>query len=183
MMHTLDRNSVSDLDGGSDRSIEVWAYNPTVVDEETTVSWGHRGTMRRDIGFNFGNNNLWGAATHWNDDVSWGASVPSANAWHHLVYTYSNPVVRIYADGALVNSKVLGGALNTFTNEPINLACQIEANGARSKPYGGYLNTVRIHGGVLNISQIQSNYVFGPAPGHYRPAQYAHRARGHAGLQ
>src|SRR5436190_14444776 len=40
----LGPNSVSDIDGGSDRSIEVWAYNPSIVDEETTVSWGHRGT-------------------------------------------------------------------------------------------------------------------------------------------
>src|SRR5262249_28680727 len=141
----LGPNSVPDIDGGSDRSIEVWAYNPTVVDEETTVSWAHRGTTRRDIAFNFGNNTTWGAATHWADDVSWGSSPPSANAWHHLVYTYNNTVVQIYIDGLLVNTRTLGGPLNTFTNEPINLGCQIEANGMRSKPYGGYLNTVRIH--------------------------------------
>ena len=51
----LGPNSVSDTDGGSDRSIEVWAYNPSLVDEETIVSWGHRGTTRRDMAFNFGN--------------------------------------------------------------------------------------------------------------------------------
>src|SRR5690242_16928591 len=34
----LGPNSVADIDGGSDRSIEVWAYNPSIVDEETTVS-------------------------------------------------------------------------------------------------------------------------------------------------
>jgi hypothetical protein len=163
-------NSVPDIDGGGDRSIEVWAYNPSLVDEETMVSWGHRGTTRRDIAFNFGSDATWGAATHWADDVSWGPTIPSANTWHHLVYTYSNSVVRIYADGALANTKTLGGPLNTFTNEPINLGCQVEApglpsGGMRSLPYGGYLNTVRIHGGVLTGSQVQSNYVLGPAPG------------------
>src|SRR6266404_6987741 len=66
----LGPNSVPDIDGGSDRSIEVWAYNPSLVDEETTVSWGHRGTTRRDIAFNFGTDTTWGAATHWADDVS-----------------------------------------------------------------------------------------------------------------
>ena len=170
----LGPNSVSDLDGGSDRSIEVWAYNPSLVDEETMVSWGHRGTTRRDMAFNFGSDATWGAATHWADDVSWGPTVPSANAWHHLVYTYSNTVVRIYVDGALANTKTLGGALNTFTNEPINLGCQIESpglpsGGIRSLPYGGYLNTVRIHGGVLTSSQVQSNYMLGPAPGSTTP--------------
>jgi hypothetical protein len=161
----LGPNSVPDIDGGSDRSIEVWAYNPSIVDEETTVSWGHRGTTRSDMAFNFGSDATWGAATHWADDVSWGPTVPSANAWHHLAYTYSNTVVRIYVDGALANTKTLGGPLTTFTNEPINLGCQIEATGARSLPYGGYLNTVRIHGGVLTSSQVTSNYLFGPAPG------------------
>jgi mono/diheme cytochrome c family protein len=161
----LGPNSVADIDGGSDRSIEVWAYNPSIVDEETTVSWGHRGTTRRDLAFNFGSDATWGAATHWADDVSWGPTVPSASAWHHLAYTYSNSVVRIYLDGALANSKTLAGPLNTFTNEPINLGCQIEATGVRSLPYGGYLNTVRIHGGVLTSGQVQTNYLFGPAPG------------------
>jgi len=32
-----------DLDGASDRSIEVWVFNPAVADEETLVSWAHRG--------------------------------------------------------------------------------------------------------------------------------------------
>jgi mono/diheme cytochrome c family protein len=161
----LGPNSVADIDGAGDRSIEVWAYNPALVQEETTVSWGHRGTQRRDMAFNFGNNATWGAATHWADDVSWGAITPSANAWHHLVYTYSNTVVRVYMDGALANSRTLGGALDTFPGEPINLGCQIEADGRRSLPYGGYLNTVRIHGGVLSSAQIQNNFQLGPAPG------------------
>ncbi len=159
-------NSVADLDGASDRSIEVWAYNPALLQEETTVSWGHRGFADRDLAFNFGNNGTWGAATHWDDDVSWGAAAPSAVAWHHLVYTYSNQVARVYIDGGLANSKNLTGPLNTFAGEPINLACQRDsANGPRSLWYSGYLNTVRIHGGVLTASQILNNYQLGPATG------------------
>jgi len=76
----LGPNSVPDIDGSGDRSIEVWAYNPSLVDEETMVSWGHRGTTRRDMAFNFGSDATWGAATHWADDVSWGPTIPSANA-------------------------------------------------------------------------------------------------------
>src|SRR5262249_20619427 len=129
-------------------TIEVWAYNPSLATEETMVSWGHRGTTRRDIAFNFGSSTQFGAATHWADDVAWGTA-PTANAWHHLVYTYSNSVVSVYVDGALRNSKALGGALDTFPGEAINLGCQREANGTRSLLYSGYLNTVRVHGGVL----------------------------------
>src|SRR2546421_11268076 len=43
----LGPNSVADIDGGGDRSVEVWAYNPSIGDVESTVSWGHRGTTRR----------------------------------------------------------------------------------------------------------------------------------------
>ena len=157
----LGPNSVADLDAGSDRSIEVWAFNPSIVSEETTVSWAHRGTLRRNIAFNFGNNAMFGAATHWADDVSWGSAAPDAGAWQHLVYTYENNEVRVYVNGALRNSKTLGGPLNTFPTEPINLACQREANSNRSLWYGGFLNTVRIHGGALNPAQIEANYYFG----------------------
>jgi carbonic anhydrase/acetyltransferase-like protein (isoleucine patch superfamily) len=156
-------NSVADIDGASDRSIEVWAYNPGFVDEETMVSWGHRGTTRRDMAFNFGQHATWGAVTHWGDDVGWG-TVPTANAWHHLVYTYSGTEARIYVDGVLRNSKTLGGALNTFAGEPINLGCQREtANGTRSLWFSGYLNTVRIHGGVLKADQVAANHLYGPS--------------------
>ncbi len=160
----LGPNSVADIDGASDRSIEVWAYNPSLVDEETTVSWGHRGYDRQNMGFNSGQHESWGAATHWGDDVGWGAAPPSANAWHHLVYTYSSSVARVYIDGVQANSKTLGGALNTFSSEPINLGCQRESkNGARSLFFGGYLNTVRVHGTVLTSEQIENNYLLGPA--------------------
>jgi hypothetical protein len=156
-------NSIADLDGGSDRTIEVWAFNPSLVEEETMVSWGHRWSQRQDCAFNFGNNGTWGAATHWDDDVGWGTP-PSANEWHHLVYTCSNTVVKVYVDGALRNTKTLGGALNTYASEPINIGCQREAaNGTRSLFYSGYINTVRVWGGEMTASQVSANYQFGPS--------------------
>lgn len=157
-------NSVAEIEGGSDRTIEVWAWNPALAAEETTVSWGHRGFVRQNMGFNFGSNTSWGAGTHWGDDMSWGAVPPSAGAWHHLAYTYSANVVRVFIDGTPANSKTLGGPLDTFAGEPINLACQRDtANGTRSLYFSGYLNTVRIHGGVLTDAQIAANASFGPA--------------------
>ncbi|HEX5222422.1 MAG TPA: LamG-like jellyroll fold domain-containing protein [Verrucomicrobiae bacterium] len=160
-------NTPPDLDGADDRTIEVWAYNPALAAEETMVSWGHRGTDGRNVGFNFGNNAVWGALTHYGGayDVGWGTP-PSAGAWHHLVYTYSNQVTRVYIDGVLANSRTHTSPLNTFTDEPINLGCQRNSsNGSRSFFYSGYLNTVRVHGGVLSASQIQSNFILGPAGG------------------
>jgi hypothetical protein len=164
-------NSVADLDGGSNRTIEVWAYNPSLLDEETTVSWGHRGSVRQDMAFNFGSNATWGAATHWDDDAGWGTP-PGANAWRHLVYTYDGgTTVKLYIDGVLATTRTLAGALNTFASEPVNLGCQREsANGSRSLLYSGYLNTVRIHGGVLSDAQVAANFTYGPTAGTPPPA-------------
>ncbi len=156
-------NSVAALEGGSARTIEVWAWNPALAEEETTVSWGHRGSVRQDMAFNFGSNGSWGAATHWGDDVGWGATPPAAGAWRHLVYTYSGNVTGVFIDGARANTKTLAGPLNTFAGEPINIACQRDtANGTRSLFFSGYLNSVRIHGGVLTDAQIAANASFGP---------------------
>ena len=156
-------NTVADIDGGGDRTVEVWAYNPALASEETTVSWGHRGDVRRNLGFSFGSHANWGAATHLGDDVGWGTP-PTANAWHHLAYTYAANVARVFIDGTLANSKTLGGPLDTWPGEPLNIACQRDsANGTRSFYFSGYLNTVRVHGGVLAEAQIAANYNLGPA--------------------
>lgn len=129
------------------------------------VSWAHRGFDGRNMAFNFGNNGTWGAVTHWGGahDVGWGTP-PTANAWHHLVYTYTNNITKLYVNGVLRNSRTLGSSLTTFANEPINLACQRDtANGTRSFYFSGYLNTVRIHGGVLTEEQVAANYAAGPS--------------------
>lgn len=167
-------SSVADIDGSGDRSIEVWALNPSLGDEETTVSWGYRGTPDSDIAFNFGSNGTWGAATHWGaNDTSWGAAPPSAGVWHHLVYTYDGATtVKVYIDGSLANTKTLSGTLSTFPNQPINIGCQRDsATGGLSHFYGGYLNAVRVYGGVLSATQVAANYSSGPfgAPANVAP--------------
>ena len=44
------------------------------------------------------------------------------------------------------------------------VACQRDtANGTRSLWFSGYLNTVRIHGGVLSDDQIANNFLNGPS--------------------
>lgn len=155
--------TVSDLEGNSDRSIEVWAYNPELPIEETMVSLGHRGSTRRVVQLNFGNNGTYGAATHWSDDLGWNGSTPSASNWHHLVYTYSNQVAKVFVNGAEVNSKTLGGALDTYAGEAIKVAFAEQSNGDRALSFSGFLNTVRIHGGALDVAQILHNFRRGPA--------------------
>ena len=165
-LYSSANTSIADITGHSDRSIEVWAYNPSLTNEETMVSLGDRAGTRRDCALNFSTNANWGAATHLNDDVPWGAmGFPPATGWHHLVYTYDgNVTVEVYVDGQLWFTDTLGGVLATPTGDPINIACQraFGGGGTPGQYFSGYINAVRIWGGVLTASQVVTNYLFGP---------------------
>ncbi|MGC3961719.1 MAG: LamG domain-containing protein [Verrucomicrobiota bacterium] len=156
--------ALADITGASDRTIEVWTYNPALATEETMVSLGNRSGTRRTCAFNFGNSTGWGAVTHFNDDVPWGV-IPSANAWHHLVYIYDGTTnAQIYVDGVLNTTKALAGVLATPTTDPINIGCQraTAAGGTAGQYFSGYINAVRIWGGVMTSAQVTANYMFGP---------------------
>jgi hypothetical protein len=169
------------------RSIEVWAYNPTVADEETLLAWGRRGGPNgTNMSFNYGTNAFFGAIGHWGGDgpdIGWNnaGGAPAASLWHYLAYTYDGETTRVYADGCLVdtanceaNAEFLGlGVINTYGPSKITLAAQLEADGITLNfPLRGTLSLgrVRIHDEVLTPEQVQNNYnvecpIFCPPPG------------------
>src|SRR3954466_13854477 len=163
--------TVPDLDGASDRTIEVWVLNPAVTDEETLVSWSHRGGNPdgSNLSFNYGSNLGFGAVGQWGGswDVGWvtAGNVPVANQWHHFVYTYDgNLNVQVYVDGVVRASRVLTGPLRTWANEAILLGAQRGGTNqvANSLFLNGYINSVRVHGGALDAGSVMSNYLAGP---------------------
>lgn len=162
--------SVSDIDGGSDRSIEVWIYNPAIGVEETILMIGHDGTTGSKVAFNYGSNLAYGACAQWGAyDVGWNnaTNIPAAGTWHYLVYTYDGATTcKIYVDGALCITKTLPGQLTTFAGEPLLIGAE-RGNTANTPPsafyLSGYLNSLRVHGGVLSASDVTNNYAFGPA--------------------
>ena len=153
--------STPEICGNSDRTIEVWAMNPAITDQETMVSWSDRagyvvGTM---MSFNYGNSTVWGAVTHMHDpDMPWSKTageVPTEAIWHHLVYTYDGAQTRLYVDAAQTNADVL--TIDTHVGFSINLAGQRE--GASLKHFGSLsLAVVRVHDGALTPEQVLSNY-------------------------
>ena len=173
------------------RSIEVWAFNPSIASEETLVSWGRRGGPDgTNMAFNYGNHELFGAVGHWgggtadkgwnDDDATVGA--PAAGEWHHLAYTFDGTTTRVYSDGELVGTEdVLAAhgitldthAVDTGGNPlPIRIASQNDDSGAATSNLRGSLSIgqVRIHDGVLDDIEILTNYVveqpnYVPEPG------------------
>jgi hypothetical protein len=165
-----------ELTGNSDRTIEVWVYNPDIAPVETMVAWGSRGVSEvkgTNMSFNYGTGDQgpwnWGAADHWDDVTGMGWNgAPQRAMWHHLVYTYDGEIASVYADGILKNSKDLSNTpLNTLQDWPINIAAQnvgsVDVLGSLA------IANVRIHEGALSHMDIVNNYNedftrFVPAP-------------------
>ena len=158
--------TTADLHGGNDRSIEVWAYNPALADEETLVAWGRRGGPDgSNMSFNYGANGTYGAVGHWGSpDMGWSGN-PAAGQWHYLVYTYDGVnTARVYADGVLKTTENVG-ALNTHADLPVRLAAQANTTGTDfdlGQALSGYLAMVRVHTGKLSDLDVANNFLFGP---------------------
>ncbi|MGQ9590329.1 MAG: LamG-like jellyroll fold domain-containing protein [Planctomycetota bacterium] len=145
------------------RSIEVWVYNPKLLQEETILSFGHRGGgVGTNMSFNYGFHATWGAVGHWDwPDIGWATNVPRAGRWHHLAYTYDGTTTRVYVDGEEANSELCGsGIINTWAGK-ISLAVQTTDGTTPEWGIPGSLSIarVRIHDGVLTPSQIRNNYL------------------------
>jgi len=152
-------------------SVEAWVLNPGVSAEETVVSWGHRGGPDgANMSFNYGFDDRWGAVGHWGGaDIGWDQccdtgtnpqGVPKSGEWHHLAYTYDGSVQRVYADGVLKNSEVVG--LNIYPVPAFNIGAQYIDNTAVEPGIRGTMTIakVRIHSEALTGSQVTSNYNF-----------------------
>lgn len=158
--------TTSDLDQASDRSIEVWAYNPVVADEETLVAWSHRGGPEgSNLSFNYGANGTYGAVGHWGaPDMGW-SGTPVAGSWHYLVYTYNgDKIVRVYADGVLKTTETLVTPLATHAGFNIRVGAQANNLGDDfefGQALSGYVALVRVHGGMLSGGDVANNFLYG----------------------
>jgi hypothetical protein len=154
----------------TNRSIEVWAFNPEIAPEETLVAWGVRGGPDGTLAsFNQGTDGDSGAVDHGGiHEVGWpsGSGALAPGAWHHLVTTFDGwetGTVRLYVDGLHVASRVVGtGAVAAPAATRITLAAQVAA-ASDELDFGGSqgglaLGRVRIHGVVLSPAQVLHNF-------------------------
>jgi hypothetical protein len=160
--------SVPGIEGAGTRTIEVWAFNPSIPSEETIVSWAHRGGPDgTNMAFNYGNNASYGAVGHWGaPDMGWWGThspAPAANTWWHLTYTHDGTATRLYVNGdeESVRDPI---SLDTFDGSPIRVAAQADTTGSgvdTAFNFTGSIAAVRIHDGVLSPAEIQRNFKLG----------------------
>jgi len=167
--HFVGPNTTAAIDGAGTVSIEVWAYQPNIRREETLVAWGHRGTDSRNMSFNYGTDDRFGAVGHWAAaDIGWGPNdpngngglapgTPSANQWHLLAYTYDGTTQKVYKDGTLMNQENV--SLNVFQGFPLQVGAQrTDVAVEPGLQFSGVVGQVRVHDGVLTAAQVAQNY-------------------------
>jgi hypothetical protein len=155
--------STPGIEGDGTRSIEVWAYKVGITDEQTMVSWAHRGGPdATNMAFNYGQHGTWGAVGHWGaPDMGWEgdhAPHPELETWWHLAYTYDGTTSRLYVNGDPAGEDNL--TLNTYGGEIIRVASQgddANADGDARFHFVGAISQVRIHDGALTAEQVAKN--------------------------
>ncbi|MBA7630732.1 hypothetical protein ES703_38256 [subsurface metagenome] len=158
--------STPSIEEAGSRSIEVWAYNPSIASEETMISWARRGQPSgSNMAFNYGSSSTLGAADHWSPGASPlnlgyegnHSPAPAAGIWWHLVYTYDGGTARIYVNAEEETTNAVG-LLNTFGGYNIRIAAQGDNTGTgvqKALNFTGSFAEVRIYDRALTQEEIQ----------------------------
>ncbi|MCX6344868.1 MAG: DUF6055 domain-containing protein [Armatimonadetes bacterium] len=121
--------------GDGEYAIEVWAYNPTVENDECLVSWGTSYILYPE------------------------AKYASAKKWHHIVLVHSGDKDKLYVDGKLQTEGqliqvLLGYSISAY--EPITLGAAFNY-----KNFTGSIAALRIHEKAITADQIAKNFAGG----------------------
>lgn len=158
--------ATSDISGNDPRTIEVWSLNPGFGPMDSIISLGRDGTRTQAVITHANQNSSSGAFMHGPaavDNLPYTATtLPTLGEWHHIVYTYDGAKkATVYVDGVLKVTKTLSGNLAT-TTDPIMLGAALDAAGLPVNRFHGFINSARIHGGVLSAADVLFNYNLGP---------------------
>lgn len=158
--------AAADISGNDPRSIEVWALNPGFGPLDSIVSLGRDGTRTQAVITHANAASSSGAVMHGSaavDNLPYTtATLPSLGEWHHIVYTYDGAKkATVYVDGVLKVTKTISGNLATST-DPVMLGAALDSAGLPVNRFHGFINSARIHGGLLSAADVLFNYNLGP---------------------
>jgi hypothetical protein len=139
-------------------TIEAWVLNATLgPDNDAVAGFGTFTGDNQEATLLCSTSSQRGAVSHSaaGTDTPWNmpGGAPSGATWHHLVYTYDGFTTRVYADGALRNTKLAGtNVVNVLNTRPIVLG---SANGANIiDTEGGATAIVRGNGATFNGTHL-----------------------------
>ena len=152
--------------GSESRTIEVWAYNPGYGSPETLVNMGKDGV---DTQLAMNHSNLTqpdGAVRHGtelkNNAAYTAKTLPPLARWNHYAYVYegAKKPATLYING--VKTVTLPALTLATSSEPITLGASRDTASVLGKYMQGYINSMRIHDGVLKPADVLFNFSVGP---------------------
>ena len=90
--------------------------------------------------------------------LTYGVGSPTANAWHHMVQSFDGSVMRIYLDGALIDSATAAISIPAGSGAT-NLVAAAAFNG--TAPFNGSLDEIAIYNVALSGATISAHYTAG----------------------
>jgi hypothetical protein len=156
-----------DFSFGDDQTLEVWVLNPTLDSAmETVVNQGRVVTPASRLRLSYGTT---GGVDDNNVQELWAGTAlgaaPQAGQWTHLAIVVSGSTRTLYVNGVAVANSTHPAGVNQW-DDPVLLGATRDAAGVPlfgADGFSGFINSVRIHGGAMVATQVQSNYLLGPA--------------------
>ena len=150
-------------------TVEAWALNPTVEKAETIVALaparGGQGTE-----FNFAASPSAGGFRSGFKATTPFTTLPAANAWHHLAWSYSGSdegKLRVYVDGELDTERPLRVSLPPLAKVHVGASGEVDNSGPK-KGFSGAVARVRIHDAALSQAELRQSAglvsAFAPTP-------------------
>ncbi len=161
-----DPNPWAGIIGSANRTIEVWAYNPGYGSPDTLVNMGKEGV---DTQVAISHSNLTqpdGAVRHGtvakNNAAYAAKTLPPLARWNHYAYVYegAKKPATLYING--VKAVTVPGLTLATSSEAITLGASRNASSVLGKFMQGYINSMRIHDGVLKPADVLFNFRVGP---------------------
>ncbi len=152
-------------------TVEAWALNPNVEKMEVLVALapvlGGPGTE-----FSYSSSPGSGAFRSGFKATTPFGNIPTANVWHHLVWTYAggaDGLLKVYVDGELDTERELKFILPPQAKIHIGASAESDKSGPK-KGFSGALARVRIYDQVLSQSELRQGagllHAFAPEPRH-----------------
>jgi hypothetical protein len=153
--------------GSENRTIEVWAYNPGYGSPDTLVNMGTGGGVDTQLAISHSNlTQPDGAVKHGtvvkNNAAYTAKTLPALARWNHYAYVYegAKKPATLYING--VKAVTVPALTLATSSEPITLGASRDTPLVLSKYMQGYINSMRIHDGVLKPADVLFNFRVGP---------------------
>ncbi|MGJ1434504.1 family 43 glycosylhydrolase [Sphingobacterium siyangense] len=138
------------LAANSSYSIALWVNNPDIARFEPLVAWSSGQQDLSKAIFGYGTDSGRGAITHgsW-PDLGY-ASVPGANVWHHIVFSFDGYKESIYVDGKLQRKE------NRMLFVRPGDVFVLGASDVLDQHFSGYVSSLQVYNTSLDEEEVAS---------------------------